>query len=63
MKPTQLIISIFLGLLGITMILHFDSSSKITGIATIFIGMVLIGIGAAGAYMYFKRKHINRINK
>jgi len=45
------------------MILHFDSSSKITGIATIFIGMVLIGIGAAGAYMYFKRKHINRINK
>ena len=63
LRPSQLVISIFLSLLGITMIIHFDSSSKIAGIATIFIGVILVGIGAAAIYMYFKGKHARRLNK
>jgi hypothetical protein len=60
LKLPQLIISIFLGLLGLTMIVNSLGNFQLSNLASIIIGLALVLIGFAGIFLYFRGKRAKK---
>lgn len=55
MKTPQVIINTFLGMLGLTMIIHFWGDLTASGMISDIVGVVLIIIGLISVILYFRR--------
>ena len=54
-KTPQVIINTFLGMLGLTMIIHFWGDLTASGIVSDVVGIILAIIGIISVTLYFRR--------
>lgn len=61
MRTPQLIICVFLGMLGITMIIHFWGNWGLAAIVSDIVGIALIVIGVFSISLFFRKRMMKRI--
>jgi len=61
LRTPQLIICVFLGMLGITMIIHFWGNWGLAAIVSDIVGIALIVIGVFSISLFFRKRMMKRI--
>ncbi len=61
MKSAQPLIAVFLGVLGIIMIINFFGNYDISGFVSLFIGIALVLICVGGIVLFFKGRKSKKI--
>jgi len=56
LKTPQIIICIFMGMLGITMVIHFWGNLGPSAIVSDVVGIALIAIGVFSIILYFRQR-------
>ena len=61
MKTPQIIICVFMGMLGIAMVIHFWGDLGPAAIISDFIGIILIAIGVFSISLFFRQRMKKRV--